>query len=275
MVDPLVPLVPLHAFDAAHEVACVEFHVSVDDPPDAMLEGDAEIFTVGWAPPQFEVQPVTVTVAEAEALPPAPVQVSVYVAFDPGVTVVDPLVASPPLQPFDAVQDVAWVELHVSVDDPPDAMLVGDAEIFTVGWGCGLPDAVTVTVMARVVASCDELCPGVEFPVNLTVPEYVPGESVEGLTETVALSLAYPDPPFVTPEGLEAGETESQPPVDCALAVHVSVEPGAPVLLTVTCWFTTLPCDGAVGDHDVGFTPIFATGFQKMIKEIAPPGGRY
>ncbi len=53
----------------------------------------------------------------------------------------DPLVAWVPDQPPEAVQEVALVELQVSVEVPPEATLVGLAVSVTVG-----ADAVTVTV---------------------------------------------------------------------------------------------------------------------------------
>jgi len=46
-----------------------------------------------------------------------------------------PDVAWLPVQLPDAVQLVAFVELQVKVDDPPDAMLTGDADNVTVGIG--------------------------------------------------------------------------------------------------------------------------------------------
>jgi hypothetical protein len=49
------------------------------------------------------------------------------------VKVCDPLIALVPIQPPDAVQLVAFVELHVSVDDPPDATDVEDQVRLTVG----------------------------------------------------------------------------------------------------------------------------------------------
>ncbi len=51
-------------------------------------------------------------------------------------------VAFVPVQLPDAVQLVAFVELHVNVDESPDAMLVGDAVSVTVG-ACAI---VTVAV---------------------------------------------------------------------------------------------------------------------------------
>jgi hypothetical protein len=52
-----------------------------------------------------------------------------------------PLLAFVPLQPPDAVQDVASVELQVNVAEPPLATLVGFAARVTVGIGA------TVTVV--------------------------------------------------------------------------------------------------------------------------------
>ncbi len=61
----------------------------------------------------------------------------------------DPLVASVPVQPPDAVQEVALVELHASVALLPDTTLVGLAVSVTVGAG-----VVTVTL-----ADCEALPP--------------------------------------------------------------------------------------------------------------------
>jgi hypothetical protein len=60
---------------------------------------------------------LTVTLAVAVPLPPAPVQDRTKLAapIAVGVTLAVPLVASDPLQPLLAVQAVAPVELQVSV----------------------------------------------------------------------------------------------------------------------------------------------------------------
>jgi len=68
---PLVASVPLQAPLAVHEVASVDDQVSVALLPSAMLVGLTEIMAVG------ATGAVTVTVAEAFALPPLPVQVRV------------------------------------------------------------------------------------------------------------------------------------------------------------------------------------------------------
>ena len=54
-----------------------------------------------------------------------------------------PLVALAPLQPPEAVQPVALVELQVRVEDPPLATFIGFAVSVTVGAGAG---AVTETL---------------------------------------------------------------------------------------------------------------------------------
>jgi hypothetical protein len=53
-------------------------------------------------------------------VPPGPVQVKTYVEFFvSGPVLWVPLVASVPPQAFEAVQNVALVELHVTVAEPP------------------------------------------------------------------------------------------------------------------------------------------------------------
>jgi hypothetical protein len=106
-------LAPLQPPEAVHEVALVELHVSVEAVPLVTELGVAVSVTVGRG--------ATVTVAVATLLAPSePVQVSEYdvVAMRAPVLWL-PLVASAPLQPPDAVHDVASVELQVSVEASP------------------------------------------------------------------------------------------------------------------------------------------------------------
>ena len=121
-----------------HDVAFVEVHVNVLLPPLAMVVGDADNVTVGTG-----VVLVTETDLLAWAVPPAPVQLRVkdLLAVKAPVLCV-PAVALVPLQPPDAVHDVAFVELHVKVLLPPLATVVGDADNVTVGTGAW---SVTVT----------------------------------------------------------------------------------------------------------------------------------
>ncbi len=64
-----------------------------------------------------------------------------------GLTLFVPLVASVPVQPPLAVQEVALVLDHVNVELLPDAMVVGLADKVTVGVGA----AVTVTVAVELL----------------------------------------------------------------------------------------------------------------------------
>jgi hypothetical protein len=128
---PLAAFVPLQPPEAVHEVALVELQVNVDVPPLATLVGLADSAAVGRA------MAVTVTVALAGALvPPAPEQVNAYVVLAvraPVLTV--PLVVLVPLQPPEAVHEVALVELHVKLAAPPLSTTVVDALSTAVGAG--------------------------------------------------------------------------------------------------------------------------------------------
>ncbi len=142
---PLGASVPLQPPLAEHEVAFVELHVRVDDPPLATDVGAALKDTVGTGVAGGVVVVATVTVARAGALTPPddPVQVSEYDALAVNAPVLwVPLAASGPVQSPEAVQPVAFVELHVSVDEPPLVTDVGSAVKVTVGTG-----SVPVTAM--------------------------------------------------------------------------------------------------------------------------------
>jgi hypothetical protein len=113
---PLIGLVPVHAPEALHAVALVEDQVNVELPPLATLVGLELIATVG----ALEVggAPLTVTVADWVALPPAPVHVNTYCAVAlSGPVVFEPVVVSDPLQAPDAVHAVVFVEFQASVAD--------------------------------------------------------------------------------------------------------------------------------------------------------------
>ena len=119
-------------------MALVELHVTVDAPPLATEIGFAASVTVGV--------PGTVTVALATLLvPPGPAQVNEYefVAVSEPVLCV-PLVALAPLQPPEAVHEVALVEFHVNVEALPLATEVGFAVNVTVGAGATLTVAVAM-----------------------------------------------------------------------------------------------------------------------------------
>ena len=128
----------------------LEVQVRVDALPLLMLAGLALNDTVGAGDD-------TVTVADCDAEPPAPVQVRVnfVVAVSAGV-VCEPAVASAPLQPPKAVQAVALVEDQVSADVAPLLTVAGFAVRVTAGAG----------VVTDTVADCAALPP---LPLQVSV----------------------------------------------------------------------------------------------------------
>jgi hypothetical protein len=136
---PLVALAPLQLPVAVQAVALVELQVSVEVPPLAMTEGAATKVAVGMM--------LTRTV-DALLVPPVPEHVKEYelgIVIAPVLCV--PLVALVPLQPPVAVQEVALVELHVSVEATPLTTAVG----FAVNVAVGVAMMVTVAVAAVLV----------------------------------------------------------------------------------------------------------------------------
>jgi hypothetical protein len=74
-------------------------------------------------------------------VPPAPVHVSAYAASLSSAPVLcEPLTASGPLQAPEAAQDVALLELQVSVEDAPALIVLAEAVNETVGTGGGAPE---------------------------------------------------------------------------------------------------------------------------------------
>jgi hypothetical protein len=105
----------------------VEAQVNVELPPLATLVGLALKETLGEGAE-------TVTVADCAAEPPAPVQVRVnFVVADRAGVALEPLMASLPLQPPEAEQDVAWVEVQVKVAVAPLLTVLGFADRVTAG----------------------------------------------------------------------------------------------------------------------------------------------
>ena len=128
--DPLVALVPDHAPEAVHEEELVADQLKVELAPLATVLGLAVRVTAG------AVAGLTVTLVDWEALPPAPVQESVYVA-SAVLAPVDcaPLVGSAPDQAPEAVQEVALVADQLSVALLPLATVLGLAVKLIVGTG--------------------------------------------------------------------------------------------------------------------------------------------
>jgi hypothetical protein len=143
--DPLVAWLPDQAPEATHEVALVEDQVRVAALPLVTVLGLALRVTVGG-------REVTVTVADCVALPPVPVQVNAYVLFVLSAPVdCDPLIALLPDQLPEAVQEVAWVLVQLTVELLPLAIVLGLAARLIVGAGVG--------VVTDTVADCVALPP--------------------------------------------------------------------------------------------------------------------
>jgi hypothetical protein len=113
-------------------VAFVDDHVRLVDDPVVTDGGVAVNVTVG------NTGAVTVTDALADPEPPVPEHVRVKLALAVSAAEFSlPLVAFAPVQPPEAVQDVALVLDQVSVDVFPDTTLTGLADSVTVGAGTG------------------------------------------------------------------------------------------------------------------------------------------
>jgi len=171
---------------------------------------------------------VTVTVADAFCVPPAPVQdkLNVLVLVSAPVDAL-PDVALAPDQPPDAVHDVALVEDHVRVEDPPLATDCGFAPIETVGAGV----AVTVTV---VEALCVPPAPVqerlnvlllVSAPVD-ALPEVdrAPDQAPDAVQDVALVEdqVSVDEPPLATDVGFAETDT-------------VGTGGGSGVPLTLTC----------------------------------------
>jgi hypothetical protein len=128
---PAVDLLPDQPPEAAQLVALVALQVRVLALPEVIDNGDAVSDTVGAG-----VAAVTVTVVEAELLPPGPVQLRLYwvEAVSAPVDAL-PAVDLLPDHPPEAVQLVALVALQVRVLALPEVIDNGDAVSDTVGAG--------------------------------------------------------------------------------------------------------------------------------------------
>ena len=207
---PEVGLVPDQPTEAVQEVAFVEDQVSVEDPPLATDAGLAASDTVG-------TRGETVTVADALAVPPNPVQERLNVL--PLVNApVDwfPEVALAPDHPAEAVQAVASVENQESVEDPPLATDMGFAASDTVGsgGGGGVPDTLTLT--DAVTVPCEPAQVREKLPLAVSAPvDWLPKVALEPdhAPEAVQVVAFVEDqesieaPPLVTDVGLAASDT--------------------------------------------------------------------
>jgi hypothetical protein len=154
---PLNVLLPDHAPDAVQAAALVEDQVNIAVLPLGTLVGFALMDTVGFA-----LAGVTLTVAFCDAEPPVPAHVSVYwvLALKAAVFCDPPLAASLPLQPPEAVQEVALVDDQIRVEVPPLDTALGLALKLNVG---AAPVAAPVAV---IVTDCTALPPA---PAQLSV----------------------------------------------------------------------------------------------------------
>jgi hypothetical protein len=122
-------LLPDHAPEAVHDVVLADDQLKVELLPEVIELGLALKLTVGAG---FLIE----TVADWDALPPAPVQVNPYVEFSVSAPVdCEPLTDLLPDQAPEAEHDVALTEDHVSVALPPLAIALGPTLSVTVGAG--------------------------------------------------------------------------------------------------------------------------------------------
>jgi hypothetical protein len=116
---PLVARAPVQPPEAVQAVALVDDQVSVELPPRATLAGPALRETLGGAAE-------TVTVTDCDAEPPAPLQVSAkLVVAVRALVLLEPVLASLPLQPPEAVHEVALLDDQVKVDAAPLFTVLG------------------------------------------------------------------------------------------------------------------------------------------------------
>jgi hypothetical protein len=149
--------------------------------------------------------PLTVTVVDCDASPPAPEQVSTYVEFCDTLPVdCEPRTDLVPDQAPEAIHEVAFVELQLSVELVPVPTVPGDALRLTVGEG-----AATDTIVDWAALPCGP----VQVNVNVDFSE-------TGPLDCVPLVAFLPDQP---PEATqESAFSEDQ--------VRVEVPPGLTVV---------------------------------------------
>jgi hypothetical protein len=215
--------VPLQPPEAAQEVALVELHMSVEVPPLATEVGFAVNVTVGAG--------ATLTVAVAVLLePPAPLQVNEYdVAAASGPVLWLPLATLPPFQPPEAVQEVALVEFHVSVEAPPVATEVGFAVNVTVGAGTTATLAVATLLVPPAPAQVNEYEPAIVRDPVLCVPlvGLVPLQLPEAVHEValVEVHVSVDAPPLATEVGFADSVTVAVPGTVTVAAATLLVPP--------------------------------------------------
>jgi len=126
-----VPDVPALSFvGILQEVAFLELHVMVDELPEETIVGEEDTLTVGILPKL--PSPVTVTTATPVPVPLSPLHVIEYeVVFVKAPVLNVPEV--PALSFVGILQEVAFLELHVMVDELPEETEEGVAVTVTAG----------------------------------------------------------------------------------------------------------------------------------------------
>jgi hypothetical protein len=187
--------------------------------------------------PPTTVNAVAVKAADALALPPAPVQLSVNISSPAaaGVSLIEPDTASLPLHPPLAVHAVALVDDQVSVAEVPTVTDVGFTAMVTVGAGgavaVSVADALALPpapVQVR-VNTCDPAAVGfsVAVPDTASVPVHAPlaVQAVALVEDHVSVAAS----PTVTETGLTAMVTVGAgvtAAVTVTVAVAVALPPG-------------------------------------------------
>jgi len=154
---PLVATLPDQPSDAVQAVASVDDQVKVELPPLATLVGLALRETLGGG--EVTGAEETVTVADWDAEPPAPVHVSVYlVVFVRGEVVWEPLVGCVPLHPPEAVQFCASAALQFKVTARPTTTVLGVVPKVIAGAGLAAEGGLDAAP-AGLVLVCGLTCP--------------------------------------------------------------------------------------------------------------------
>jgi hypothetical protein len=221
---PEVDFVPVHPSDAEQLLALEDDQVRVVEPLASTVVGLAESATVGaGGGGGGGGVVVTVTVAFACALPPGPEQLrpKLVVAMS-GPTIWLPEVTLLPLQPPDAVQDVALVLDQVSVLELLVIIVDGEALSATVGTDGAatltttvrllLPSVELVQVSVKELVACSG--PTVSEPDMALVPAQA--SDAEQPEAFVVDQVNVAEPPGCT----EVGLADSVMPIDGELSVR-------------------------------------------------------
>jgi hypothetical protein len=221
---PEVALLPVQAPEAVQEVASVDDQLSVDEPPLTTEVGFAVSDTMGTGS-------VAVTLADALALPPGPVQLIVQV-----LEVVNapldwlPEVALAPDHAPDAVQPVALVDDQLSVDEPPMTTELGFAVSDTVGTAgvtVTLADALALPPgpVQSIVKVLEVVNPPLDWlPEVALLPDQAP-DAVQELA-SVDDQLSVEELPLITEVGLAVSDTVGAAGVTATLADALALPPG-------------------------------------------------